>query len=365
MSTLANRDVVVIGASAGGLEPLTEIVASLPVGFPAAIFVVVHTAAGSQGGLAQILRFKSQLPVEPAVDGEYYVPGRIYVARPDQHLLLDDGIVRSTHGPKENSFRPAVDPLFRTAARATGPRVIGILLSGGMNDGTVGLREIKKHGGLAVVQHPEEALVPSMPLSALRYVEVDHVLRCAEIAEKLPELVAQQVRVKEQHKHVAPGASGDVAVAGSDKLLTGEMTGDLTPFTCPECGGVLSEFKEVNGAYYRCHVGHGFTPEALSVEQHNKLEAALWTALRSLDEHAALYRRMTTSARREGFEEAAAHYDRRMKDLAAQGEFIRGVLQKTPENELEPRPPAHPGNGGKAGGEKPPKHRSGNGSGNP
>ncbi|HVW01275.1 MAG TPA: chemotaxis protein CheB, partial [Planctomycetaceae bacterium] len=233
-----------------------------------------------------------------------------------------------------------------------GPRVIGILLSGGLNDGTRGLREIKSNGGLAVVQHPEEAIVTSMPLSALRHVEIDYVLPSAEIAKLLPSLVQQQVQVREETRHA--DISGDVAVAGSDRLLTGDMVGALTPFTCPECGGVMSEFKEPS-TYYRCHVGHGFTPEALSSEQHVQLEAALWTALRSLDEHAALFRRMSTSARRDGFEAAAAQYDRRVEELESQGEFIRGILHKTPENSLEPRPPAaHPtgGNGENKAAEK-------------
>jgi two-component system chemotaxis response regulator CheB len=186
---MARRDIVVIGGSAGGLEALLKPVATLPADLEAALFVVIHTSNAAEGLMAQILRRSGRLPAYTPQGREAIRHRRIYVAPTDRHLLLDRGHVHVTGGPKENGFRPAVDPLFRTAAAAYGPRVIGVVLSGGLDDGTRGLLSIKRAGGVAVVQRPDDALVTGMPRSAVDNVTVDHVVPAAEIGPLLAELV--------------------------------------------------------------------------------------------------------------------------------------------------------------------------------
>src|SRR5215210_6092081 len=177
---MPGRDIVVVGTSAGGVEALRVLVGGLPADFAGSVFVVMHTAPDSPGVLAQILDRSGPLPAANASNRERIRPGRIYVAPPDSHLLLEPGVVRVTHGPKENRFRPAIDPLFRSAAQTYGPQAIGVILTGGLDDGTAGLWAIKRLGGTALVQDPEEALVDSMPRSALRHVEVDYCLPLVE-----------------------------------------------------------------------------------------------------------------------------------------------------------------------------------------
>src|SRR5688572_26954993 len=193
----ANRDIIVIGASAGGVQAVMEIARHLPAEFDASIFVVIHTSPDSPGILPVLIDRAGPLSCAHAIDREIIRRGHIYVAPPDRHLLIRDDMVICTRGPKENGFRPAVDPLFRTAARRFGPRVIGIILSGGLDDGTMGLLNIKQNGGVAIAQDPGEAIFPSMPASAIQNVEVDHVLPVAEMAAVLARLVAEPLDLEE------------------------------------------------------------------------------------------------------------------------------------------------------------------------
>jgi two-component system, chemotaxis family, protein-glutamate methylesterase/glutaminase len=188
-SIMPEYNIIAIGASAGGLEPLRQLVAGLPSGFAAAVFIVWHVSPTHPSLLPQILQFDGKLPVAHAQNGEIIQSGRIYVAPPDYHLLVEDGCVRLYHGPKENHSRPAIDPLFRTAAEVYGERVIGVVLTGMLFDGTAGLIAIKRHGGIAIVQDPAEAKYPSMPRSAIGHDHPDYVLPIAQIAEELRRLV--------------------------------------------------------------------------------------------------------------------------------------------------------------------------------
>ena len=190
---MAGRDIIVVGASTGGVEALSTLVAGLPEDFPAAVFSVIHFPPQARSVLPRILSKAGLLPAKHAVDGEPIRSGQIFVARPDYHLMLEWERVRVVHGPRENRCRPAVDPLFRSAARAYGPRVIGVVLTGALDDGTAGLLAVKSQGGVAVVQDPEDALVPGMPSSALRYVDVDHCLPLSEIPALLSKVVREQV----------------------------------------------------------------------------------------------------------------------------------------------------------------------------
>jgi two-component system chemotaxis response regulator CheB len=215
---MVHRDIVVIGGSAGAIEALQRIVRALDNHFSAAIFIVIHTAPGSSGFLPRILQRATVLPSAHPGDGDAIVGGRIHVAPPGHHLLVDRGVVRITKGPKENGFRPAVDPLFRTAVEAYGSRVIGVILSGGQDDGTFGLAMIKSAGGLAIVQHPLDALVSSMPESALQYVVVDHVVNADEIPSLLMEHASRFI---EGGKAGREREKPDIAEVGADVLSSG------------------------------------------------------------------------------------------------------------------------------------------------
>ena len=327
------RDVIVIGASAGGVQALIELIRGLPGDLPAAIFVVVHTSPMSPGVLPRILQRAGTLTASHASDGLPVRHGHIYVAPPDHHLLLHDGTIRIARGPKENGFRPAADPLFRTAARTCGARVVGVVLTGGLDDGTEGLALIKKYGGVAVVQDPNEATFASMPASAIANVDVDHVLPVAQISPLLERLASEPVPEESLVMARNNGDEGrqeagqpDVAESGDASLLTKDLPGPPSGFTCPECAGALWELGTDKLLKFRCHVGHAYSAEGLVSEQTRALESALWTGLRALEENAALRRRMARRARTGKLAVIAADYERQAQDAEARAAVIRGVL---------------------------------------
>lgn len=254
---MPKKDIIVIGASAGGIEALRLIVRDLPKDFAASIFVVLHTAPQSPGILDQILARAGSLPATNATDKEQIQPGRMYVAPPDHHLLIEPGIVRVTKGPKENRFRPAIDPLFRSAAQAYGARVVGLILTGGLDDGTAGLRAVKQLGGTAIVQDPEDAVAPSMPASARRYVEVDYCLPLVEIAAQLVRLTGTPAEEKGAAQ-VQDGMEIETKIAKEDEAIGVGVRnlGKPSSYACPECHGVLLQLKEVDRIRFRCHTGH-------------------------------------------------------------------------------------------------------------
>ena len=223
---MPKHDIIVIGASAGGIEALIELFSVLPQDLPAAVFVVCHLSPQSEGVLPAALSRNGNLRAVNATDREQIIPGRVYVAPPDHHLLVEPGFVRVTQGPKENRFRPAIDPLFRSAAYAYGPRVIGVVLTGALDDGTAGLWAIKERGGLAIVQDPDDALFPSMPLSALTNVQVDYRVPLSEIAPLLVRLVSEPAG-EEEVQAMSDNMGIEVKVAAEDKLsdMGGRETG--------------------------------------------------------------------------------------------------------------------------------------------
>jgi two-component system chemotaxis response regulator CheB len=302
----------------------------MPSDMPASFLVVVHTAPDSAGLLARIIGRRAPFVAEFARDGAPLRRGRIYVAPPDHHLLLKPHRLCVARGPKENGFRPAVDPLFRTAANSYGPRVIGVILSGGLDDGTVGLMQIKEQGGIAVVQDPEEAPFPSMPTSAAQHVEVDHVASIAAMSALLPRLALEPLPkgAEPMPRQTEP----DVAELGTNALVTRELPYPPSGLTCPECGGALWELKDGKLLRFRCHVGHGYTAESLQAEQSNGLEAALWTALRALEENAALRRRMARRASDGKLPRIADIYSKQADDAEARAAVIRKVLVIEPGN---------------------------------
>ena len=290
---MPGRDIVVVGASAGGVEALRALVGGLPADFPGSVFVVMHTAPDSPGVLAQILDRSGPLPAANATNREVIRRGHVYVAPPDVHMLVEPGHVRLTHGPKENRFRPAIDPLFRSAAQVFGPRVVGVVLTGGLDDGTSGLLAIKRLGGVAVVQDPEEAFMPSMPLSALAQVEVDYTLKVAEMPPVLARLTS--TTVAEQGGYEVPEeVEIEVKIAMENNALESGVgkLGSPSIFTCPECHGTLLQLKENGRARFRCHTGHAFSADSLLSQLTESVEETLWSAIRSIDESAMLMRHM-------------------------------------------------------------------------
>lgn len=279
------RDVVVIGASAGGIEALKSLVAELPEGFPASICVVLHTSPEAPGILDAILRRAGRLPTRAVRAPERLRPGHVYVAVPDHHLVVEPSVVRGTRGPRENRFRPAVDPLFRSAAQTYGPRVIGVILTGGLDDGTAGLWAVKQLGGLAVVQDPADALVPSMPQSALGNVNVDHCVPLAAMPALLVRLTAKNL-AEEGGYTVPEPMQIEVKIAQEDPALAAgvERLGGPSRYACPECHGVLLEVKDGDRARFRCHTGHAYSAESLIADFDDKIEEALWNSVRALQE---------------------------------------------------------------------------------
>lgn len=321
---MANRDIIVIGASAGGLEALRILLADLPVDLPATVFVVLHVGDTSQ--LAPILDRVGQLPVKQAVNGEVLERCYVYVAPPGKHLLLHDDHVLLRRGPRENLARPAIDPLFRSAAATFSGRVIGVVLSGALSDGTAGLRAIKRCGGLAVVQDPDDALVPDMPLNALRHVEVDHVMPVAAMGPLLSSLARQRAAPKPE---VPLDIRLEAAIAAQEltDMRVDDMLGKPSRFTCPECHGALWEIEDGSMLRYRCHVGHAFSADAVLASQGDEIDRLLNTLLRSHQERAALARRMAEKERVDGRNNLAAQLERRAGEYDDDAALVKSLLR--------------------------------------
>ncbi|MBE9228180.1 chemotaxis protein CheB [Phormidium sp. LEGE 05292] len=323
---MPGHDIIVIGASAGGVEAASQLVRSLPGDIPAAIFVVIHIAAHSNSVLPQILQRRGHIPATHPKDGEEIQHGRVYVAPPDLHLIIKPGYINLAHGPKENRHRPAVDPLFRSAARAYKSRVIGVILSGALDDGTAGLLEIKKLGGIAIAQDPEEALYDGMPGSAIENVEVDYVLPIAEIGEKLATLAHEPVETNNNSVDSQLAMETDMAELDAEAVQSLERPGKESPYSCPECGGVLWELNNGNFLRFRCRTGHAFSPDSLFAEQSDALEQALWVALRALKEQSALSRKLAKRAKQRNHSISANRFAEQAQEADSKAEVIRRVL---------------------------------------
>jgi len=329
---MRKRDIVVVGASAGGVEALRRFLGRLPADFPGAVFVVLHIPAESPSVLPTLLTRLGGMPAAHAVDGEPLRQGRIYVAPPDHHLTLSDGHVAVTRGPRENGVRPAVDPLFRTAARLYRDRVIGVVLSGTLDDGAAGLHAIKLTGGVAIVQDPEDALFAGMPLSSLEIVEVDFQLPAAEIADTLMKLTSPEAKGRgpitgKPRDEIGP-MSSELKIGAPD---VGSLEGQARPgepsvYACPECHGVLWELRDGQLAHFRCRVGHAYTLETLFADHTQSVETALWTALRSLEERVSLSRRLAHRARERGQERMATTFERSASEVADSARILRDLL---------------------------------------
>ncbi|GIE31555.1 chemotaxis protein CheB [Actinoplanes italicus] len=289
------RDLIAVGASAGGVEALRALVGGLPPAYPGTLLVVLHMPRSAPSALPGILSRSGPLPATAARDGEPVAAGRIYVAPADHHLLLMDGHLQLSRGPTENGHRPAVDPLFRSVARAAGRRAVGVVLSGSRDDGAAGLAVIAARGGATIVQEPQDALHPWMPRAALNAVEVHHVVPAAKIGPLLGEITATTLAPASA---LGPDPLLDAEVAVSEFVpLSSDQFAPPAGFGCPTCGGSLFQIEERPIPRFRCRVGHAWSPETLLDEQAEVLEGALWMALRALREKAELSRRMAAGGR--------------------------------------------------------------------
>jgi two-component system, chemotaxis family, protein-glutamate methylesterase/glutaminase len=358
---MAERNIVVIGGSVGGVKAMRGILAELHGTIPAAIFLVLHTSVQSPGLLPELLTLPGSLSVRYAQNGEPFERGLIYVAPADYHMLVEaGGVIRLAFGPKENRFRPAVDPLFRSAALAFGPRVAGVVLSGGLDDGTAGLVAIKAAGGVAIVQDPLEAEAPSMPHSALRHVRVDHCLPVREIAGLLIRLSSgggsRATPPKQGRAMPDKDLEIEVQIASENRGHLPDVLelGAPSLFTCPECHGTLLRLDDEKMLRFRCHTGHAFTASSLRAALSGRTEEALWNALRAIEESAMLLEHMAAhvpppddAAVAEDFRLASEAELRRAQALRALIPSRLPALPDEGERAVEPAttpPPATPAN---------------------
>jgi two-component system chemotaxis response regulator CheB len=325
-----------MGASAGGLEALLGVVAGLPPDLPASVFIVLHTAPSSPGRLPHILQRAAALPVAHGVDGELVQRGRVYVAAPDHHLLVENGRVRVTRGPKENHTRPAVDPLFRSAALDYGPRAVGVVLTGVLDDGTAGLHAIKERGGTAVVQDPVDALYPDMPQNAMRRVAVDHVVRLHGLPSLLVRLAAEPAGPPGDSR-VSREIEIEARIAREDNAMqAGVMElGPASPYTCPDCHGVLLQITDVPMPRFRCHTGHAYSLDGLVATMTTAVEESLWNGLRAVEESVMLLRHMAQHAREATDTATATVLEEKAAAANARGELVRraALLQEAVSRE--------------------------------
>jgi two-component system, chemotaxis family, protein-glutamate methylesterase/glutaminase len=326
--------VVVAGASAGGVEALVALVRSLPPDFPHAVLVVLHVAPAGTSVLPAILARACNLPVASPADGERLRRGHVYVAPPDRHLVLDDSRLRLSEAPRENGHRPAIDPTMRSAAAVYGGGAIGIVLSGARDDGTAGMMAIKAGGGMALVQDPDEALYPTMPLSAIAHVTPDAVLPVAQMAAWILEHGPGTEPMKgEAAMNDDTGELRLAAVEDGHDRSPRSAVGKGTRYTCPDCGGVLFERHEGHLERFECSVGHIFSIESLSSAQAEALENALWAAVRSLEDRATLLQRLAGRARANGNGRSAAAFDRQAADALDRAATIRDAIQGASRDE--------------------------------
>ena len=315
----SGHDIVVIGASAGGVGAIAGLVRSLPADLPAAVFVVLHVMSTGTSVLPEILLRERTLPAAHAVDGEHVEHGRIYVAPPDLHLLVERGRVRLSRDAKENGHRPAIDTLFRSAARAYESRVVGVVLSGVLDDGSAGLLRVNLHGGATIAQDPEDALYAAMSQNAIDHVQPDLDLPLADIGPALVELAGRP-----PSREILTIAPND-PVAGDPGSLD-PQPGKPSGFTCPDGAGALWESEEGEILRFRCRVGHQFSTESLFAEQAEGVDAALWGGLRALEERVALNRRLEERMRSRGQARNAERFERRAQESERNAALLRDLL---------------------------------------
>jgi two-component system chemotaxis response regulator CheB len=351
---MAPPAIIVMGASAGGFEPLREIVHSLDASIPAAVFIVRHQSALASAELPKILAANSSLPIASAANNEPIEPGRAYVAPPDRHLVLRDGRMFLEFAARVNYVRPSIDVLFRSAARAFGDRVVGVVLSGALDDGATGLLAIKRAGGMAIVQSPEEAIAKSMPATALRYVDADHVASASQIGPLLVTIADRLAHQETSTMNAPTDRSQEKIDSDLAEQERGDRSGEISTFSCPECGGILWQIPDERPIQFRCHVGHGYIGKKLLEQKADDVERLIWSLIRGLKEVGLLSTELAREARAAGVADSAAQFERHARDAERQLMNLEAQLLRPPRRRLrtamgdrlapgdgapEPRPP--------------------------
>ena len=318
---MAKKDIIVIGGSAGSHAALKQIMSDLPGDLRASLFVATHVPTGSAGYLADVLASAGPMPVSRAVDGQPVECGRVYAAVPDRHLLLVDGIMRLGDGPRENMTRPAIDPLFRSAALAYGSRVVGVVLSGMLNDGASGAYAIKQCGGTVLVQHPLDAQSDQMPLATLETVETDQVAPAGKLGSLIAEIATKDAG---QSPQPPDNLALEVEIAAGARLGSAALRhiAKPSPLSCPNCNGVLSEVCGEHPLRYRCQIGHALTAEVLESGIDSVTEA-MRIALRIMEERVTLVTRMAQDARQTGRTAVAELYEARAVEYSRYASVLR------------------------------------------
>jgi len=328
---MQTRDVVVIGSSMGGVEALKVLVAQFPQDLPASVSVVQHVADSSPGILAEILDSRGPLPASTAEDGMTMERGRIYVAPANRHLLVTPGCIRVVFGPRENRSRPAIDPLFRTAAVHFRSRVIGVVLTGLLDDGASGLQAIVRCGGTAVVQSPEDAAYPEMPKRALEYVEAARVTAVAKMGSLIEQLCREPAPESPPVPDVLRLEAHLTERATQHEDWT-QLPGRAVGLTCPECAGALQEIDTGEGEpRYRCRVGHAFSARDLNLSKKGQVEDGLWLAIQTLEERAQTLMNLARVDRKGGRERSATAFDARARESHAHAARLREILNRLPD----------------------------------
>ncbi|MEH2326690.1 MAG: chemotaxis protein CheB [Nostoc sp.] len=332
---MLEQNIIVVGTSAGGVEALTYLVKNLPPDLNAAVIIVLHVSSHGTSVLPKILSRAANLPVSHAHDGEAIVHGRIYVALPDYHLLVQQGYLRLARGAKENRCRPAIDPLFRSAARTYGQRVIAVLLTGMLDDGTAGLMAVKMRGGVAIIQNPDDAMYPDMPRNAIENVEdIDHIVPLSDIPSILVALVNIPIEIEPENP-IPRKMEFETEIAQLNlEAVENEShrPGKASTFGCPDCGGILWEVEEGNLLRFRCRTGHAYSARTLLATQSDAIEEALWIALRALEEKASLSHRLALRMEARNLPLAAQRLKEEAHSALERSAIIREVLLKDDVN---------------------------------
>jgi two-component system chemotaxis response regulator CheB len=348
------RDLVVVAASAGGLQPLRTMLAALPANLPAAVLIVLHVPATGGRTLPRILDRSGPLPAATAVDGERIRPGRVYVAAPDRHLLVVEDTVRLSRGPRQNGVRPAADPLFRSAALYAGPRTTAVVLSGALDDAALGCATVERRGGRVVVQDPSEADYDSMPRCALATTEHATVVPAAGLGRQITDL-ATEARPDRGDRERQAMSSDDYAQldAELEAEVAGLLAGDLemstrtrshSDLTCPECSGPLYAARENKSQTFDCLVGHRWSPQSLFEEQAASVERALWLAVRALEQRGRLASRLANAALERRHPLSASQFANAATEAQQAADAIREVAgDMSAEADLEPGEEAETG----------------------